>query len=193
MSRLYDALTALERRRPGAAAARVPPMEVEARAGRTWPAVTVVVVALSGAVAMTLMRSGLTASPSPAVRNPASTAPVSELELRGRARAAAAFGLVDEAESLLRQVVKTAPADAAAWNDLGVVLARRTQFAPAIEALELSVTLDPKSAAAHRNLAVVFEKLGKTAEAALHYREFVALSPEGPERRQVAARLARWR
>jgi protein O-GlcNAc transferase len=101
--------------------------------------------------------------------------------------------MVDDAEALLQQAIKLAPADAIAWNDLGVVLVRRAQLSRAIEAFKLSVALDARSAAAHRNLAVALEQAGKATEAVAHYRAFLALSPDDPERGRVAERLARSR
>ena len=194
MSRLYDALTALERKRPVGAGTPVPPVAVEPRARRRWPAITVVVVALCGAMAVMALRSRSIFPPAaPAVDNAATMRAAAERDIRERAREAAAFGLVDEAEALLRQAIKLAPADPIAWNDLGVVLVRRAQLPPAIEALKLSVALDPKYAAAHRNLAVALEKYGKAAEAVAHYRAFVALSPDNPDRQRIAERLARSR
>ena len=194
MSRLYDALTALERKRPRQPEGRALPPPQEARTRRSWPAITVVVVALCGATAVMALRSRSTAPPpAPAVDNAARTRTAGERDIRERAREAAAFGLIGEAEALLQQAIKLAPADPIAWNDLGVVLVRRAQLPRAIEALKLSVALDPKYAAAHRNLAVALEKHGKAAEAVSHYRTFVALSPDNPDRQRIAERLARSR
>lgn len=195
MSRLYDALTALERKRPrrGAQPA-LPPPGAERHTRRSWPAITVVVVALCGAAAVTVLPGRSTAPPAaPVVDNAAATRTAAERDIRERAREAATLGLVDEAEALLRQAIKLAPADPVAWNDLGVVLVRRAQLPQAIEALKLSISLDPKSAAAHRNLAVALEQAGNVTEAVSHYKAFVALSPDSVDRRRIAERLARSR
>ena len=196
MSRLYDALTALERKRSGVAA--TPPAPLEGAAGHTrrrGPAITVVVVALCAAGAVTGLLPDLSPAPpgAPVVDNAAATRTAAERDIRDRAREAATLGLVDEAEALLRQAIKLAPADPVAWNDLGVVLVRRAQLPRAIVALKLSIALDPKYAAAHRKLAVALEQAGKVTEAVSHYKAFVALSPDSADRRRIAERLARSR
>ena len=194
MSRLYDALTALERKRPRQPEGRALPPPQASRTRRSWPAITVMVVALCGATGVITLRSRSTAPPAaPAANNTAGMRTAAERDIRERAREAAALGLIDEAEALLGQAIKLAPADPIAWNDLGVVLVGRAQLPAAIEALKLSVALDPKSAATHRNLAVALEKYGEAAEAVSHYRAFVALSPDNADRQRIARRLARSR
>jgi len=110
-------------------------------------------------------------------------------ELRERAREATVLGSLARAEALLERALALEPADAAAWNDLGVVLVRRRQHRRGIEAIQRSLALDPKHAEAHLNLAVALEQDGQTLGAAVHYRAFLALVPEHPDRAQIEQRL----
>lgn len=194
MSRLYDALTALERKRPGPNATPIALVSRQAPSRRRWAAITIASVALAGAGALTVLpRDRSTAAP-PATLNGAPRAePVRAPALHERARQAALLGVLDEAETLLEQVIKLTPADAVVWNDLGVVKVRRAQLARAIEAFERSVALNGSYAVAHRNLAVALEQAGRGSEAAAHYRTFLTLSPDDPDRERVSQRLARLR
>ena len=99
------------------------------------------------------------------------------------------LGSLARAEELLQRAVALDPADASAWNDLGVVLVRRGQHPRGIEAIQRSLALDPQHAEAHRNLAVALEQDGQTLGAAAHYRAFLALAPGHPDRAQIEQRL----
>src|SRR2546422_11340016 len=68
-------------------------------------------------------------------------------------------------------------------------LVRRRQHRRGIEAIQRSLALDPKHAEAHLNLAVALEQDGQTLGAAVHYRAFLALVPEHPDRAQIEQRL----
>jgi len=194
MSRLYDALMALERKRPGPNATPIALVSRAAPARRRWVAITIVSVALAGAGALTVLpRDRSTAAPPATPNSPPRAEPVRTPALHERARQAALLGMLDEAETLLEQVIKLTPSDAVTWNDLGVVRVRRAQLTRAIEAFERSVALNASYAVAHRNLAVALEQAGKGSEAAAHYRAFLALSPDDPDRERVSQRLARVR
>jgi tetratricopeptide (TPR) repeat protein len=194
MSRLYDALTALERKRSAPNATPIALVSRDAPTRRRWAALAVVSVALAGAGAVTVLpRDRSTAAPPTTLNSPPRAEPVRAPAVLARARQAAMLGMLDEAETLLEQVTKLTPAEAAVWNDLGVVRVRRAQIARAIEAFERSVALDASYAVAHRNLAVALERAGKGSEAAAHYRAFLTLSPDDPDRERVSQRLARLR
>jgi Flp pilus assembly protein TadD len=194
MSRLYDALTALERKRPGPNPTPIALVSRDAPTRRRWVAIGIVSVALAGAGAVTVLpRDRSTAAPPATLNSPPRAEPVRASALHERARHAAMLGMLDEAETLLEQVIKLTPADAVVWNDLGVVRVRRTHLARAIEAFERSVALNASYAVAHRNLAVALERAGKGGEAAAHYRAFLSLSPDDPDRDRVSQRLARLR
>ncbi len=194
MSRLYDALTALERKRPGPNAAPIALVSRPAPVRRRWVVIAIASVALAGAAVITVLpRDRSTAAPPARLNSPPRVEPVRAPALHERARQAALLGMLDEAETLLEQVIKLTPADAVVWNDLGVVRVRRAQLVRAIEAFERSVALNANYAVAHRNLAVALEQAGKGSEAAAHYRAFLTLSPDDPDRERVSQRLARLR
>jgi Flp pilus assembly protein TadD len=194
MSRLYDALNALERKAHRVTSTELPPVRAASptRGRYRWPAIVLLAVVVAGAAALTVVpRGGTSALPSPpaiqnVVRQPVVTAAV----LRERAREAAFVGSLPQAEELLRQLVTLAPADAEAWTDLGVVLVRRTQMRGGIDAFERSIALDPNNATAHRNLAIALDKEGQATAAAVHYRAFLVLAPQHPDRARVESRLA---
>ena len=197
MSQLYDALTTLERKPRYATTMNMPP--ARAQTARRFPMPTIVVMTLvvAGAAALTFVPRGRsTALPSPVNPGPAAAArqhTIGVLELRERARETAVFGSLGEAEEVLRQAVTLAPRDAGAWTDLGVVLVRRGQTRSGIDAFERSVALDSNNAAAHRNLAVALDRDDRPAAAAAHYRAFLTLAPQDPDRVRVEERLARLR
>jgi tetratricopeptide (TPR) repeat protein len=201
MSRLYDALNSLERKAQRPTSADVPPLRATPPTRRRyrWPAIAVLGLVLAGTAALTVVpRGGSSALPSSppiqsTVRRPTETTvrqpTVSVAALRERAREAAFLGSLQQAEDLFRQIVTLAPADADAWTDLGVVLVRRAQTRRGIEAFERSVALDPNNAPAHRNLAIALDREGQATAAAVHYRAFLALAPQHPDRARVEARL----
>ena len=61
----------------------------------------------------------------------------------------------------------------------------------ALESLVRATAVDPRSAAAHYNLAVLYEQTGETARAIDHYRAFLARAEAQPASRtaEVRARL----
>jgi Tetratricopeptide repeat len=194
MSRLYDALNALERKAQRVTSTELPPVRAVSSTRRRyrWPAIALLAVVVAGAAAVTVVPRGGTSAlpPSPAIQNVVRQPVVTAAVLRERAREAAFVGSLPQAEELLRQLVTLAPADAEAWTDLGVVLVRRTQTRRGIDAFERSIALDPNDATAHRNLAIALDKEGQATAAAVHYRVFLALAPQHPDRARVESRLA---
>jgi cytochrome c-type biogenesis protein CcmH/NrfG len=203
MSRLHEALTALERKAPSPATADVSPVRPETRRRRRPAVIIGIAMVVAAAVTLTIVpRARSTAYPTASMPPapdppPAPTSSVGDTrtirvaDLRARARDEAILGGLDHAEALLRQAIALAPSDAEAWTDLGVVLVRRGQTRAGIEAFQHSIALDPKSVAAHRNLAVALERDGQTATAVTHYRAFLTFAPpEHPDRVRVEQRLA---
>jgi len=80
--------------------------------------------------------------------------------LRAAGRAALETGADDAAEHL-RRAVELAPADAAAWHDLGIALVDQGRLADAAEALERAVQLRPDDAGALIDLAHTTYALGR--------------------------------
>ena len=192
MSRLYEALAAMEQRAQVLARTNLPRVQSEGRARRLRWVIAVCAVGVLGAAGLTvtvrapLVSSAPPISPLPSVPPPE---PLRASELRDRAREAAVLGSLAAAEDLLHRAVALDPADASAWNDLGVVLVRLGQRPRGIEAIQRSLTLDPQHAEAHRNLAVALEHEGQTLGAAAHYRAFLALAPGHPDRARIEQRL----
>jgi Tfp pilus assembly protein PilF len=201
MSRLYDALNGLERKPQRVAPTELLPVRAVSSARRRyrWPAIAVLGIVVAGAAALTVIpRGGSSALPSAppiqnTVRQPTQNAgrqpTVSVSAMRERAREAAFLGSLQQAEELFRHIVTLAPSDADAWTDLGVVLVRRAQLRHGIEAFERSIALDPNNAMAHRNLAIALDREGQATAAAAHYRAFLALAPQHPDRARVETRL----
>lgn len=103
---------------------------------------------------------------------------------------AARRGEMAEAERFFRLAVAADPADAEAWNGLGVALIHQGARARGIEALHTALRLAPGHADAHRNLGVALDRLGRRDEAVRHYERFLALTPdEYPGRADVRRRL----
>ena len=99
-------------------------------------------------------------------------------------------GDLAEAERLFRSALARDPADADAWNALGVVLIRIGDRERGIEALQTALRLAPGHADAHRNLGVALDRVGRRAEAIAHYERFLALTVEdNPDHADVRRRL----
>ena len=72
-----------------------------------------------------------------------------------------------------------------------MVLVRQGETAGGVQAFRQALRLDTGHPEAHRNLAVVLDRQGRSAEAVSHYRAFLRLSPEShPTRDEVRRRLA---
>jgi len=116
---------------------------------------------------------------------------------RLRARALVDEGLTaardrdfQEANRLLTKALELDPADADAWNGLGVVLIRQGEVTRGVGALRRALRAQPSHAEAHRNLAVALDGQGRCREAALHYRSFLGQTGgSDPYRQDVTRRL----
>ena len=195
MSRLYEALTAIERKARVLARTDLPRFHAETRARPRRLVLALGAVVMLGAVGLpitllappTPLPSAPPVAPLPSTQRPEPLRAAAEL--RERAREATVLGSLARAEELLEHAVALDPSDPPAWNDLGVVLVRRGQYRRGIEALQRGLALDPKHAEAHRNLAVALDRDGQTLTAAVHYREFLALAPEHPDRALIEQHL----
>jgi tetratricopeptide (TPR) repeat protein len=193
MSRLYEALAAIEQKAQVLARTNFPRLQSEGRARRRRSVFALCAIGVLGAAGLTVaVRAPLVPSPTAPLISPLASAPPEPLhasELRDRAREATVLGSLARAEELLQRAVALDPADASVWNDLGVVLVRRGQHPRGIEAIRRSLALDSQNAEAHRNLAVALEQDGQALSAAAHYRAFLALAPGHPDRAQIEQRL----
>ncbi len=96
-------------------------------------------------------------------------------------------GLAAEAEPEYRRVLETRPNDVRALVGLGLLLARTDRLEPAIAALTRVLEIDPSQDEARFERAVVYERLGRTAEARAGYERLDAPATR-PDIRQAAAR-----
>jgi tetratricopeptide (TPR) repeat protein len=74
-------------------------------------------------------------------------------------------------------------------NNLGILLARQHEYDAAIDSFQRALARDPGSEQAHYNIARAYEEKGERGEAALHYREAVALKPDFTEALRALERL----
>jgi Flp pilus assembly protein TadD len=110
--------------------------------------------------------------------------------LRSGALAVLAHMDPEQAESRLRDWLLQAPEDATAHAALGTLLARQQRWALARDPLERAVAIAPHHAPYHYNLALVYDRLQRTADALRHYRRALALGdPQLPER-EIRQRIA---
>jgi len=89
-----------------------------------------------------------------------------------------ANGRAREAAESLRRAVDHEPADAPAWNALGVALGQSGRLEEAIKALERATEVEPDATAYHRDLGFARGQCRRYVEAAASYRRAVALDPE---------------
>jgi Flp pilus assembly protein TadD len=92
-----------------------------------------------------------------------------------------------EAEPEYRRVLEARPNDVAALLGLGLLLARTERFDPAVAALTRVLEIDPGQDEARFERAVVYERLGRVAEARAGYERLDDPATR-PDVRQAAAR-----
>ena len=93
---------------------------------------------------------------------------------------------------VFRAVTRGDPEHRRAWSCIGILLAAREEFSPAIEAFERAAALDPADAAAHFNLAFVLQRAGRDAEAIPRFERALEADPQLERaRRGLAASRAR--
>jgi tetratricopeptide (TPR) repeat protein len=101
-------------------------------------------------------------------------------------------GRIQEAMRPLLQILQVDPANARAYNDLGMLLLRQDKLAEAISYLERSVSLKPEIPESALNLAIAYEKATQWVKATQAYGRFLGLAPPGNElRAQVRVRKQR--
>jgi Flp pilus assembly protein TadD len=106
--------------------------------------------------------------------------------------AAALFesGREDEGVAVLREAVEAEPTNALLLERLGRMLAATEDLEGAATAFERAVDLAPEDTNARKNLALAYERLGRDADAVVHYRESLALLESLPVMNSLARLLA---
>lgn len=89
-----------------------------------------------------------------------------------------AEGRSDEAKEHFLAALAIRPRDAGMLHNLGILLARKGDYAGAAPYLHEAVVLDPKLASVYLKLASLTDKAGDTAQAIVYYRESARLKPD---------------
>jgi tetratricopeptide (TPR) repeat protein len=105
------------------------------------------------------------------------------------AKAEISKGELSAAEEKLWTVLSSHPNQSEALTLLGIIRGRQKRYAEGEALLRRVVQLDPKSVAAHRNLANALSAQNKRDEAIAEYAEVVKLSPHDNRARIDLARL----
>lgn len=87
-------------------------------------------------------------------------------------------GHLDDAETLYRRILDTAPDSASAWHFLGLLQFQRGQGGEAIASLERAISFDLAYADAHANLANMLIAAHRIEEAEPHLRRALELAPD---------------
>jgi Flp pilus assembly protein TadD len=92
-------------------------------------------------------------------------------------------------EGLLRDTLAKNPAAWAAHNDLGVILAKRGDYADAMSHFSTSLEFNPNNVDAHLNLAHSLALQGKFGEAEAHLLAALKIKPDDPALHREFARV----
>jgi tetratricopeptide (TPR) repeat protein len=91
----------------------------------------------------------------------------------------------DAAQAAARRATELAGDLADAHFQLGLVLARRQEWANAAAAFDRAAELRPNYAYAHYNGGLMHYRANRTDRMANHFEQFLKLAPEAPERPEV--------
>ncbi|WP_049630797.1 tetratricopeptide repeat protein [Cellvibrio sp. pealriver] len=93
------------------------------------------------------------------------------------------------AENMAASLSKAYPKSVIIWKILGVAIAEQGRYADAIVPMQKVITLDPKDAEAHRNMASILDQLDKTETAEIHFRKAISLNSQDPISNQLLGKL----
>src|ERR687897_902361 len=82
-----------------------------------------------------------------------------------------------QALAAFRAVTRADPRHGRAWSCIGILLAAREEFEPAIHAFEQAAALSPAEAAAHFNLAFLLQRAGRHGEAIARFERALEIDP----------------
>ena len=94
-----------------------------------------------------------------------------------------------EAATEYRALTKSAPANTAAWSNLGLALYHTKDYAAALHAYDDLLKRDPRNAIAHNNRGVVLEAMDRKADALVAFDKAVQLKPDYTEAKANRDRL----
>ncbi len=92
---------------------------------------------------------------------------------------------VNGALASAQQAVATPPAIPEANYQLGLVLAKRQQWAEAAAAFDAAAAASPSNAYAHYYGGLMHYRANRPDRMAIHFEQFLKLAPEAPERPEV--------
>jgi Tfp pilus assembly protein PilF len=87
-------------------------------------------------------------------------------------------GLLNQAESNIRQVLTAFPRDRISLQQLGELCKIKRDYQGAVECFEKILAIDPEDLGAHYNLMLVYRKLGRTEEAKREAKIFADLKDD---------------
>ena len=87
-------------------------------------------------------------------------------------------GRLLEAESLYRQVLASDAGHFGTLHHLGIIALQRGQAQAAVDVIGRAIAVDDRVADCHYNMAFALQALGRSSEAAVHYRHAVKLKPD---------------
>jgi tetratricopeptide (TPR) repeat protein len=87
------------------------------------------------------------------------------------------MGLLQEAEDLLRRIVREDRGHADGWNLLGIALQRQDKIQESIEVLQTAIDIAPRSPEILVNLGNTYKESGQQSQAVRLYRRALGLAP----------------
>lgn len=124
--------------------------------------------------------AGLPGAAFPAVPAAAPSATERLNQLVAVATAHEQAGRLDQAETILGQVLAEAPERHGALHLMGIVAFRKGRVADAVQLMERSIALAPGTALYHRNICEVYRTIGRLDEALTAGSRAAALASEDP-------------
>ena len=94
-------------------------------------------------------------------------------------------GNLEEAKDLFLKAAKADPANAKAWNNLGLALRQLERTPEAVEAYRRGLKAQPHFDLTYKNLGVALEQLGDKTAAAQAYLRYCQLAPDAADADQV--------
>ena len=86
-------------------------------------------------------------------------------------------GQYEKAEKLALSITQEFSHHSFAWKVLGAIFKQTDQLLKSLTASQTVVSIEPKDAEAHNNLAVMLQELGRSKEAETSYKKAIAVNP----------------